>query len=48
MYAVDGSVCLAHLASKLRPLPALKSCTARRGATIAPVFNPLQLAGQPD
>ncbi len=48
MYAVDEAVCLVNLAPKLRPLPALKSCTARRGATIALLFNPLQLAGQPD
>jgi hypothetical protein len=48
MYAVDESVCLVDLATKLRPLPALTRCTACRGATIALLFNPLQLAGQPD
>jgi hypothetical protein len=48
MYAVHKSVCLIDLAPKLRPLPALQSCTARRGATIALLFNPFQLAGQPD
>jgi hypothetical protein len=48
MCAVDESMCLIDLAPKLRPMPALKSCTARRGATIALLFNPLQLAGQPD
>jgi hypothetical protein len=48
MDAVDESVRLVDLAPKRCPLPALKSCTARRGATIALLFNPLQLAGQPD
>ena len=48
MYAVDESVCFVDVAPKFRPLPALKRCTARRGATIALLFNPLQLAGQPD
>lgn len=40
MYAVDESVCLIDIAPKLRPLPALNRCTARRGATIALLFNP--------
>jgi hypothetical protein len=48
MDAVDEAMCLEDLTPKLGPLPALKSCTARRGATIALLFNPLQLAGQPD
>jgi hypothetical protein len=48
MYAVDEAVRLIDIAPKLRPLPALKSRTARRGATIALLFNPLQHAGQPD
>jgi hypothetical protein len=48
MDAVDESVRLIDLAPQLRPLPALKSCTARRGATTALLFNPLQLAGHPD
>jgi hypothetical protein len=48
MDAVDESVCLIDIAPKLRPLPAMKSCTACRGATIALLFDPLQLAGQPD
>jgi hypothetical protein len=47
MYAVDESMCLVDVAPKLRPLLALKSCPACRGATIALLFDPLQLAGQP-
>lgn len=48
MDAVDESVCLIDVAPKLRPLPAMKGCTARRGAAIALLFNPLELAGQTD
>lgn len=45
MDAVDESVRLVELPPKLGTLPAMKRCAARRDATIALGFDPLQVAG---